>query len=186
MVPSTMRPGGCGIRRMTESAVTLLPEPDSPTMPSVSPLLMWNRSHRRRGRRPRRCRRSSTLDLEQSFGHGAPCRYHVRVISAKASRVRAMSSASMSLWVTHRIEADRSHGSSPCARRIPRPARPWRPPTRRDPPRSTFKMTMFVCTLARSTRSPKPGQALGEGARSRDPPRAGPPSARERRSRRPR
>src|SRR5439155_26636571 len=36
-----MRPGGCGIRRITDSAVTLLPEPDSPTTPSVSPLLMW-------------------------------------------------------------------------------------------------------------------------------------------------
>src|SRR5689334_8519255 len=38
-----MRPGGCGMRRMTLSAVTDLPEPDSPTIPSVSPLLM-NRS----------------------------------------------------------------------------------------------------------------------------------------------
>src|SRR5262244_387182 len=35
-----MRPGGVGIRRMIDRAVTLLPEPDSPTMPRVSPLLM--------------------------------------------------------------------------------------------------------------------------------------------------
>src|SRR5687768_10087799 len=32
-----MRPGGCGTRPMIESAVTLLPQPDSPTMPRVRP-----------------------------------------------------------------------------------------------------------------------------------------------------
>ena len=35
--PIRSRPGGVGIRRMIESAVTLLPEPDSPTMATVSP-----------------------------------------------------------------------------------------------------------------------------------------------------
>ena len=35
--PPTILPGGVGIRRMIDSAVTLLPQPDSPTMPSVSP-----------------------------------------------------------------------------------------------------------------------------------------------------
>ncbi len=37
IVPLSMRPGGDGIRRMIESALTDLPEPDSPTMPSVEP-----------------------------------------------------------------------------------------------------------------------------------------------------
>src|SRR5262245_62612434 len=37
MRPSTMRPGGEAIRRSTESEVTLLPQPDSPTIASVSP-----------------------------------------------------------------------------------------------------------------------------------------------------
>ena len=32
-----MRPGGSAIRRMSESAVTLLPQPDSPTIASVAP-----------------------------------------------------------------------------------------------------------------------------------------------------
>ena len=32
-----MRPGGSATRRRIESAVTLLPQPDSPTTPSVSP-----------------------------------------------------------------------------------------------------------------------------------------------------
>ncbi len=36
--PSTTRPGGLGTRRSSESEVTDLPEPDSPTIPSVSPL----------------------------------------------------------------------------------------------------------------------------------------------------
>ena len=35
--PPTMRPGGSGTSRMSESAVTLLPQPDSPTIASVSP-----------------------------------------------------------------------------------------------------------------------------------------------------
>src|SRR5574341_1295510 len=35
--PPATRPGGCGTRPMIESAVTLLPQPDSPTMPSVRP-----------------------------------------------------------------------------------------------------------------------------------------------------
>jgi hypothetical protein len=32
-----MRPGGLGTRPMMDSAVTLLPQPDSPTMASVLP-----------------------------------------------------------------------------------------------------------------------------------------------------
>ena len=32
-----MRPGGSATRRIRDSAVTLLPQPDSPTMASVSP-----------------------------------------------------------------------------------------------------------------------------------------------------
>src|SRR6266567_2394969 len=35
--PPAMRPGGCGTNPMIDSAVTLLPQPDSPTMPSVRP-----------------------------------------------------------------------------------------------------------------------------------------------------
>ena len=33
----TMRPGGSGMSRINDNMVTDLPEPDSPTMPSVSP-----------------------------------------------------------------------------------------------------------------------------------------------------
>ena len=35
--PATMRPGGSGISRISESAVMLLPQPDSPTIARVSP-----------------------------------------------------------------------------------------------------------------------------------------------------
>ena len=35
--PSTTLPGGSGMRRMSDMAATVLPEPDSPTMPMVSP-----------------------------------------------------------------------------------------------------------------------------------------------------
>ena len=35
--PSVIWPGGSGTRRTSDSAVTLLPQPDSPTRPSVSP-----------------------------------------------------------------------------------------------------------------------------------------------------
>ena len=36
MRPSKISPGGMGMRRMTARAVTVLPEPDSPTSPKVS------------------------------------------------------------------------------------------------------------------------------------------------------
>ena len=35
--PPTMRPGGEGTRRISERTVTDLPQPDSPTIPRVSP-----------------------------------------------------------------------------------------------------------------------------------------------------
>ena len=35
--PPSITPGGSGIRRRIDSAVTLLPEPDSPTIARVSP-----------------------------------------------------------------------------------------------------------------------------------------------------
>ena len=38
IAPPTIRPGGSATRRSTDSAVTLLPQPDSPTTPSVSPI----------------------------------------------------------------------------------------------------------------------------------------------------
>ena len=53
MRPRDLAPAACGSRRMIDSAVTLLPQPDSPTMPSVSP-----RVHARRRRRRRRVRRA--------------------------------------------------------------------------------------------------------------------------------
>src|SRR5712691_4914039 len=40
--PWTIFPGGCAMRRMRESAVTVLPHPDSPTSPSVSPAASSN------------------------------------------------------------------------------------------------------------------------------------------------
>jgi hypothetical protein len=36
--PSTMRPAGAATSRITESALTDLPQPDSPTRATVSPL----------------------------------------------------------------------------------------------------------------------------------------------------
>ena len=35
--PRTMRPGGCGISPRMDIVLTLLPDPDSPTIPRVSP-----------------------------------------------------------------------------------------------------------------------------------------------------
>ncbi len=40
--PSTMRPGGSAISRISDSAVMLLPQPDSPTIASVSPRAIAN------------------------------------------------------------------------------------------------------------------------------------------------
>src|SRR3954465_15255563 len=64
-----MRPGGCGTRPMMESAVTLLPQPDSPTMPRVRPrsrrkstpstARTWPRSPSKAVRSPRTSSRAS-------------------------------------------------------------------------------------------------------------------------------
>jgi hypothetical protein len=40
--PDGMRPGGCGMSPMTAIDVTVLPEPDSPTIPTVSWAPTWN------------------------------------------------------------------------------------------------------------------------------------------------
>ena len=40
-VPETMRPGGSGMSRISDSAVMLLPQPDSPTIARVSPEATW-------------------------------------------------------------------------------------------------------------------------------------------------
>src|SRR5919202_521179 len=40
--PWTILPGGLGIRRINDSALTLLPQPDSPTRPKASPSLSVN------------------------------------------------------------------------------------------------------------------------------------------------
>ena len=39
--PPAMRPGGVGIRRITDRLVTDFPEPDSPTTARVSPRSRW-------------------------------------------------------------------------------------------------------------------------------------------------
>src|SRR2546425_4247388 len=149
-----MRPGGVGISRMMLRAVTLLPEPDSPTMPSVSPRLMWKSipstarttpssvkkyvfspltSSSRSAMTPPLARYHNWLASDGGAWitdsprlwlrlalPGSQTRlaarvaepprpplgshYHRLVISPNASSARSTSSASMSLWVTQRIE----------------------------------------------------------------------------------
>ena len=47
-----MRPGGFGTSRMIDSALTLLPQPDSPTIASVSPRLTWKETSSTARNRP--------------------------------------------------------------------------------------------------------------------------------------
>src|SRR3954453_7922454 len=42
IAPDTILPGGAGTRRRIDSAVALLPQPDSPTIAKVSPGMTWN------------------------------------------------------------------------------------------------------------------------------------------------
>src|SRR6185295_1127251 len=91
------------------------------------------------------------FDLEKTFGHGASSdafRYQRAVNSVNASIARRMSSASTSLWVTHRIAA----GPIPWIFTL-RAAQPATSSCvavaeRAASPRSTRITTMFVCTLA--------------------------------------
>ena len=66
-----MRPGGIGMSLMTDSAVTVLPQPDSPTTPSVSPRVdrevdAVDRAHHAVVGREMRL---EPADLEQRLGH---------------------------------------------------------------------------------------------------------------------
>ena len=65
--PETMRPGGSGISRISDSAVMLLPQPDSPTIASVSPeaTLEVDAVHRLDDALPRIEPGAQVLDLEQ-------------------------------------------------------------------------------------------------------------------------
>src|SRR4030095_3154376 len=99
--------------------------------------------------------RLQPFDLEQSFGHGAPWSYHARVISTKASPARAMSSASISLWVTHRIAAGpiawiftlrAAHPATSSAVAAAAAAGP--------PRRPAEKNTLVLCTPARWRHAP--------------------------------
>ena len=117
---------------MIESAVTLLPQPDSPTIPSVSPLLMWKSMPSTARTTPSSVKKwvFEPFDVEKPFGHGPPPTSYLAVISVNASSVRPMSSASTSLWVTHRI-ARRARSRESCTLRAPQPATSsaWPPPS---------------------------------------------------------
>src|SRR5438876_4639217 len=91
-----------------------------------------------------------SLDFEEPFGHGASrSRYQRLVSSRNASSAREVSSTSTSLWVTQRMAA------GPIAWTFTlRAAQPFTSSSVAAGPRSTRTMTMFVCTLARSTRRP--------------------------------
>ena len=77
--PPAIRPGGCGTSPMIDSAVTLLPQPDSPTMPSVRPASSDRLMPSTAGNSPPPSTANQVLrfaDLEQAhaLGHRWPAR----------------------------------------------------------------------------------------------------------------
>ena len=70
IAPPTMRPGGVGTSRMIDSAVTLLPQPDSPTTPSVSPGADREATRRRPSARRRPACRSGCAGRSTSSSGG--------------------------------------------------------------------------------------------------------------------
>src|SRR4051812_36973175 len=82
--PPTTRPGGSGTSPITESAVTLLPQPLSPTTPSVPPGGMEKdtsstastglSSRENRVFRPRTSRRGSVMGRDSGRGANRPAR----------------------------------------------------------------------------------------------------------------
>src|SRR5262245_23521714 len=90
--------------------------------------------------------RLEILDVQQALGHRVGSCYQVAVISRKASRARSMSSPSTSLWVTHRMALGPIWWILTLRARQPAASSA-------DPPsRSTWKMTMLVCTFSGSSR----------------------------------
>src|SRR4029450_7933585 len=90
--------------------------------------------------------RLEVLDVQQALGHRVGSCYQVAVISRNASRARSMSSRSTSLWVTHLM------APGPIWWILTLRARQPAASSAEPPSRSTWKMTMFVCTLSGSRR----------------------------------
>src|SRR5262245_61421620 len=105
--PDSMRPGGSGIRRSSESAVTLLPDPLSPTMASVSPAARSRDSPSTARTLPRGERketdRSRTLRSGAAKGSVAHLLLHLLVDpDAGVDRARALGAdAQLALVVLH-------------------------------------------------------------------------------------
>src|SRR5262249_49991828 len=95
--------------------------------------------------------RLESLDFEEPFGHGASRSTYQRLVSSRnASSAREISSASTSLWVTQRMAA----APIACTFTL-RAAQPFTRSAVAAEPGSTVTMTIFVCTVSRSTRSPR-------------------------------
>src|SRR5947207_15556080 len=75
MAADTIGPGGDGMRRRIDSAVTLLPQPDSPTIAKVSPGMTWNETPSTARTMPSRVKnqvlRSATSSNGRPAGAGA-------------------------------------------------------------------------------------------------------------------
>ena len=85
--PPTIRPGGSGTSRMIDSALTLLPQPDSPTIASVSPRRTRERDVVDRPEQPRigEEHRLQVLHLENRLFR--PCLGHQpRCLGSRMSR----------------------------------------------------------------------------------------------------
>src|SRR5262245_25718941 len=90
-VPLTIRPGGSGIRPRSASVETLLPEPDSPTIPTVSPGKMSYETPSTAWTIPSSGLNSTTRSVIERIGSGthAPLLWVERIPEAVADEVDA-------------------------------------------------------------------------------------------------
>src|SRR5262245_41324946 len=91
-------------------------------------------------------------DVQQSLGHGFSC--PALGVPARASSGRGIASPSASLWVTQRMAVGPMAWTFPVRAAQPCTISCVATSAERLPPAPTAKITMFVCTLARSIRIP--------------------------------
>src|SRR5260221_12202483 len=88
--PSTILPGGMGMSRMSDSAVTDFPHPDSPTIPSVSPAASSNDTPSTAWTTPSRVKNCVLRSLTSSSSGKCsplPLLHHGRALDAKSTQL---------------------------------------------------------------------------------------------------
>ena len=182
LLPDSIRPGGSGTRRRIESAVTLLPQPLSPTMPTLAPAGTSNDTPSTARSLPASVWKLVTRPVTRRSGSGMAA--FIDQASQREGRVRARARAGCAISsrapscklpppTTNRRSRCEQHTGTSRSARSAWLSRPSPPPSPRADGRSrTVPPHPLPAPLRRPPRSPR--QAAPEPSRRRSPARTRP------------